>query len=130
MIYGTKFIDELSSRNGSAKNKYITKEIKFANPSSSIFLKLDVCRPKNTNLRFFYRTKLTTDIKDITEKDFIEFPIVSMPQAADSNEFIEVETQVDNLQAFESLQIKIVFYMDEFAGRPPKVKNLRVISLA
>ena len=53
-----------------------------------------------------------------------------MPQAADSNEFIEVETQVDNLQAFESLQIKIVFYMDEFAGRPPKVKNLRVISLA
>lgn len=127
---GRRFVDELAPRGGSAKTKYITREVKFANPSTSIYLKLDCARPAGTNLRFFYRTKLTTDTEELADKHFEEFPLVVIPESVNFSEYFEVETQIDNLPQFESLQIKIVFLADEFVGAPPKVKNLRIISLA
>ena len=130
IINGRNFIDERAPRGGSAKTKYLTKEIKFANPSTSVFFKLDVHKPEGTSFRFFYRTKPTGDYQDITDKDFEEFPVVNIPTPVSENEYFEVETQVDNIPAFESIQIKIVYYMDRYAGRAPKAKNLRVISLA
>ena len=130
VTYGSRFIDETAPRNGTAKSKYITKEIKFASPSTSIFIKLDACKPTNTNLRLFYRTKTLNDSRNINDIEFSEFPIVNIPTSSNDNQYYEIQTQQDNLQPFESLQIKIVFHKDEYAGKPPKVKNLRVISLA
>lgn len=130
IVNGRRFIDERAPSGGSSKSKYITREIKFANPSTSIYLKLDAHKPLLTDLSFYYRTKLTTDTLDITEKEWSEFPIVTIPTPTNANEYFEVETQIDNLAAFESLQVKVVFYMDDFAGLAPKVKNLRIISLA
>lgn len=127
---GRRYVDDLAPRGSSSKTKYITREVKFANPSSSIYLKVDTCKPEGTNLRFFYRTKLTTDTEELADKHFEEFPLVVVPTSKDGNEYFEVETQIDSLPAFESLQVKIVFYTDEYAGLPPKVKNLRIISLA
>ena len=127
---GRRFVDELAPRGGSTKSKYITREVKFANPSTSIFLKVDCAKPAGTNIRFFYRTKLTTDTEELADKHYDEFPIVTIPTSIDGSEYFEVETQIDNLPQFESLQIKIALIADEFAGIPPKVKNLRIISLA
>ena len=130
ILNGRNFIDERAPRGGSAKTKYLTKEIKFANPSSSLYFKLDVHKPEGTTFKFLYRTKPTGDIQAIEDKDFEEFPAVAIPTPLNENEYFEVETQVDNLPTFESVQIKIVYYMDRYAGRAPKAKNLRVISLA
>ena len=93
-------------------------------------MKLDACKPTNTNLRFFYRTKTLNDSRNINDIEFSEFPLVNIPTSSNDNQYYEIQTQQDNLQPFESLQIKIVFHKDEYAGKPPKVKNLRVISLA
>jgi hypothetical protein len=130
IIYGRRYVDDLAPRNSSSKAKYITREVKFANPSTSIFLKLDACIPEKTNLRFYYRTKLTSDTEELADKHFEEFPVVVLPTSKDGDEYFEIETQIDNLPPFQSLQVKVVFEAKTYAGLPPKVKNLRIISLA
>lgn len=125
---GTKFVAEEAATGGSALSKYITKQIDFANPSTSLNLRLDVCKPQNANVKIYYKTKLLGEAALLEDKEYIEITNINITDSL-SGEFYEIEKQLDGLSQFTSIVIKIVLLASDTAAAP-KCKNLRVIALA
>lgn len=128
IVNGTQFISEEAAKGGSAISKYITRPVNFINPSIGFKLFLDVSKPKNTYLKFYYRTSLVGETGDIQDKEFIEITNITIPTSL-SNEFYEIESLVDNIPQYDGIQLKIVFLSDDSLFIP-KCKNLRLVSLA
>lgn len=125
-----KFVFEEAAKGGSAYSKYITRQINFINPSTSINILCDVSRPAG-NLEFYYKTKLVGEQELLSEKEFVKIENFPMP-TTNVDQFVEVKKQLDSLEPFDSLILKIVFLgsnVDNGVALPPKVKNLRVIVL-
>ena len=121
------FIAEEAAEGGSAYSKYITRQVDFINPSTSIKFLLDVAKPTNADVEFYYKTKVAGDNTNFKD---IEYTKVSNVTIATSlgGEFYEVSKQVDNIAAFNSLMFKIVFLSSDEA-QIPRIKNLRIIAL-
>lgn len=124
---GTAFVAEEAAFGGTALSKYITRQINFANPSTSFNVRLDACKPTETNVKLYYKTKLLGETSPLSEKEYVEITGVTIPQSL-GGEFYEIETQIDNLPQFDAITFKIVLLSDDTA-KVPKCKNLRIIAL-
>jgi len=125
---GTKFIAEEAATGGSSLSKYITKQIDFINPSTSINLRLDICQPSTGAVKVYYKTKLIGETSVLADKEYVEFTGLTIPTSL-GGEFYEVAGQIDSLSQFSSVIIKIVLQSTSTAT-VPKCKNLRAIALA
>jgi len=127
---GRNFVAEEAPSGGSVYSKYITRKIDFANPSTSINLRLDVNRPAGSNIKVFYKSSLVGESDDIAENEFkhIDALIPILPVSLDKK-FQEVEVELLDLPPFESIVFKIAFTSTDSAS-VPKCKNLRIIALA
>lgn len=130
ILIGRNFVAEEAPSGGSVYSKYITRKIDFANPSTSINLRLDVNRPAGSNIKVFYKSSLVGESDDIAENEFkhIDALIPLMPVSLDKK-FQEVEVELLDLPPFESIVFKIAFTSTDSAI-VPKCKNLRIIALA
>jgi hypothetical protein len=130
IIVGKNFVAEEAPAGGSIYSKYITRKIDFANPSTSINLRLDVNRPAGSNIEVYYKTSLVGESDDIAENEFqqLDALVPIMPVSLDKK-FQEVEVEVLDLPPFESIVFKIAFTSTDSAI-VPKCKNLRIIALA
>lgn len=125
---GTRYVAEEAAKGGSALSKYITKQIDFANPSTSINLRLDVCKPQNADVKIYYKTKLVGESALLEDKEYTEITGINITDSL-SGEFYEIEKQLDSLSQFTSVVFKIVLLASDTAAAP-KCKNLRAIVLA
>lgn len=125
---GIQYIAEEAAKGGSAASKYITRQINFINPCTAFKFFVDVAKPADTNLKFYYRTSLVGETADLNEKEFIEITGITIAQSL-GGEFYEITKLVENIAQFDGLQFKIVLLSDNPA-RIPKCKNLRIVSLA
>jgi hypothetical protein len=125
---GRNFIAEEAAYDGSAYSKYITREIDFTNPSTSFKFYVDVAKPTNANIKFFYKISEVGDTVDLREKEYTEITGITV-QASLGGEFNEVEKLVENLPQFDAIVFKIVFLSDD-SSQIPKCKNLRLVALA
>lgn len=121
------FIAEEAASGGSAYSKYITRQVDFVNPSSSIKFFVDVSKPANGSLEFYYKTKLAGDNTNLKDVEYTKIDSVTIP-TSQSGEFYEVSKQVDNIPGFTSLVLKIVFKAADGANSPI-IKNLRIVAL-
>jgi len=127
IVNASQFVYEEAATGGSAISKYITKKIDFVNPSTSINIRADVSQPTDTEVLFYFKTKLIGEAESFDVKEFTQVENVTIAPSLDGK-FIEVEKQIDALEPFDSLIIKIVF-KSSLTYKVPKVKNLRVIAL-
>ena len=125
---GTKFIAEEAATGGSVYSKYITRQIDFTNDSTSLNLRVDVCKPTDATVTFYYKIKELGETEILSDQEFIEITNVTVPTSL-SGEFYEVEKQLDNLLPFNAVVFKAVFKSTNTA-QVPKLKNLRLIALA
>jgi len=125
---GRNFIAEEAAYDGSAFSKYITREVSFINPCTAFKFYLDVAKPTDASLKFYYKISEVGDTTDLKEKEYTEITSVTVPTSLDDT-FNEVEKIVENLPAFDAIIFKIVFLGDD-SYQVPKCKNLRVIALA
>jgi len=125
---GTKFIAEEAATGGSVYSKYITRQIDFTNDSTSLNLRVDVCKPTDATVTFYYRIKELGETEILSDQEFIEITNVTVPTSL-AGEFYEVEKQLDNLLPFNAVVFKAVFKSTNSA-QVPKLKNLRLIALA
>ena len=109
-------------------SKYITREINFINPCTAFKFYLDVAKPTNANIKFYYKISVVGDTIDLREKEYIEATNVLITSSL-GGEFNDVEKLVDNLPQFDAIVFKIVFLSDD-SSQIPKCKNLRLIALA
>jgi len=128
VLSGSKFISEEAASGGSAMSRYITRPLNFINPSTAFKFFLDVSKPVDTNLKFYYRTSLVGETSTLSEKEFTEITSVSMANSL-GGEFYEIEKLIDNLESFDGLQFKIVFLSDDMT-KVPKCRNLRLVAIA
>jgi hypothetical protein len=125
---GTNFVAEEASSGGSVFSKYITRQIDFINNSTSLNLRVDVCKPVDADVTFYYKIKEIGDTEILSNKEFIKITDLVVPTSL-SGEFFEVEKQLNDLPAFNAVVVKAVFTSLNTA-RVPKIKNLRLIALA
>ena len=125
---GTKFIAEEAATGGSVYSKYITRQIDFTNDSTSLNLRVDVCKPTDATVTFYYKIKELGETEILSDQEFIEITNVTVPTSL-AGEFYEVEKQLDNLLPFNAVVFKAVFKSTNTA-QVPKLKNLRLIALA
>lgn len=125
---GINFVAEEAATGGSVYSKYITRQFDFINDSTSINLRVDVCKPADATVTFYYKVKELGETEILSEQEFIELTNVTIPTSL-SGEFIEIEKQIDNLSPFNALVFKVVFKSTNTA-QVPKIKNLRLIALA
>jgi hypothetical protein len=125
---GRNFIAEEAAYGGSAYSKYITREVSFVNPCTSFKFYLDVAKPTEANLKFYYKVSEVGDTINLTEKEYTEITSVTVPTSLDGT-FNEVQKIVENLPQFDAIIFKIVF-LGTNSSQVAKCKNLRVIALA
>jgi len=120
---------ETSAQGGAGLAKYITREIKLANPATSINMRVAVSKPVDTDIDFYYKIK-TSEGDIYREMPYVEF---TKPQGFSNptpdGSFIDYEFDVQNLEEFVSLGVKIVLKSNNTAV-VPKVTDLRIIALA
>jgi hypothetical protein len=121
------FIAEEAAEGGSVYSKYITRQVDLVNPSTSIKFFLDVAKPINANLKFYYKAKLASDSTNLRDVEYTEITNVTIPNSL-GGEFYEVSKQLDNIPAFNSLVFKVVFLSSD-ESQVPRIKNLRIIAL-
>ena len=125
---GINFIAEEAATGGSVYSKYISRQFDFINDSTSINLRVDVCKPADATISFYYKVKELGETEILSEQEFIKLTNVTVPTSL-SGEFYEVEKQIDNLSPFNALLFKVVFETTNTA-QVPKIQNLRLIVLA
>ena len=84
--------------------------------------------PLNSNLDLYFKTKLAgdnTNFRDIEYKKVTDF---SIPNSL-NGEFIEFEKQVDDINAFNSIIVKVVYNASSTLNAP-KIKNFRLIAVS
>lgn len=121
------YITEEAATGGSAYSKYITRQVDLVNASTSIKFLLDVAKPSDANVEFYYKTKLAGDSTNFADIEFTKVSNVTISTSL-SGEFYEFTKQVDDIPAFNSIIFKIVLLSDNEA-QVPKIKNFRLIAL-
>lgn len=132
LTYGSRFITDIAPASNLTKNNYITREIKFANKSTGILVRLDVCIPSpTTGISVYYRTNAVDENSaEINNKFWTGLPLAKLTVAENGIDFTEVTGAVNSLTEFTSMQLKIVYEQGRFDARTARVKNLRIICLA
>lgn len=131
VVNGDKYISEEAATGGTVSSRYITRQLDFLNPCTGFNIRLLTNRPQNSNIEFYYKTKLAGEATDLATKEFVKLSDFTVPVSLD-NKFEEVEYQTDTgslLPSFESIIFKIVFTSTD-TTRVPKCKDLRIIALA
>jgi len=124
------FVSEMNAKGGSCDSKYITREIKLSQPSTSMKIVLTAHRPPDADIDVYYKIK--TD--DSQEYRKLTYALVARPSAysipaSNPSEFREWEYEVNGLEEFSSFGVKIVMRTKNSAT-PAKVKDLRIVALA
>lgn len=120
------FYAETDPTLGSAKAKYLTKNITLADPADGVRIILDANRPSSTNIEVYYRVSDSEDT--INSGNWVQATPNSAIPYDDSGKFTETEYVVDPAGVFTVFAVKIVMKSSN-PSRVPKVKDLRVIAL-
>jgi len=126
----TGFIDETAPHGGSAATKYLTREIKLDQTSTSLKVLASVYRPDVADVDFYYKIKTSPD-QNFEKLDYVllDRPAVYGRASRDISDFKEFDYEVRNLPEFNSIAIKIVL-KSKNSSVVPKVRDFRVIALA
>lgn len=128
ILHTNDYIAEEAATGGTTYSKYITREVTFNNPSTGIRFLIDAFVPLNSNLDFYYKTKLAGDNTNLRDIEYKKVTGVIIPNSLDGN-FVEVNHQIDDIDAFNSVIFKIVFNASS-TSNSPKIKNFRLIAVS
>ena len=116
---------------GSAKAKYITKQIKLNQPSTNLRILFDSNVPSNAAVKVYYKTGLQgtnfsdAEFTEVTSTTAFTKPIRKLENA---RQFTESEINLQ-LNPFDIVQVKLVMKSSNTA-KVPRIKALRVIAYA
>ena len=119
---------EISSVNGTARARYLTREVELNNPADQLNIYLNINRPiEGSNVKVYARFK--TGEEDIKNIDFEEInPETIIPISSTSDDFEEVSFVTPNtLNDFTSFQVKVVMVSTDHAN-VPVIKDFRAIA--
>ena len=128
IVTSNDFVTEEAGEGGTNYGKYITRELTFNNPSTGLRFLVDAAVPLNSNLDFYFKTKIAGDNTKFSDIEYKLVEGVIIPNSLEG-EFVEVNHQIDDIDAFNSVIFKIVFNAAD-TSNAPKIKNFRLIAVS
>lgn len=128
IVTSNDFVTEEAGEGGTNYGKYITREVTFNNPSTGLRFLVDAAVPLNSNIDFYIKTKLAGDNTNFRDIEYKLVEGVVIPNSLEG-EFVEVNHQIDNIDAFNSVVFKVVFNAADTTNAP-KIKNFRLIAVS
>jgi len=130
MVFLNKYVDEVAPFDGSQYSKYLSKRIDLANPSTFFNIKLGACVPTQSDIDVYYRLNKVGSTGQFDTNPYIKInPDSDIVKSNSGNDFFDVTYSAPNLEAFDALQVKIVFRSTN-SCRVPRLKDLRIVACA
>ena len=125
------FVDEISPVGSSSVNKYISKAISLANPSTFIRVKYSVNCPTESNVLVYYKTSPVGTTVDFNTTNWtLANPDTNIVQVINGDPtFYDVGYSINGLSSFDKVKVKLVLQSTNSAA-VPRVKDLRIICCA
>jgi hypothetical protein len=130
MVFQNKFVDEIAPTNGSQHSKYLSKRINLANPSTFFTIKFAANVPTLSDVDVYYRLNRVGSTSEFDNNAYVKInPETDIVKSNSGVEFTDITYSATNLQAFDALQVKLVFRTTN-SCRVPKIKDLRIVACA
>lgn len=136
------YVPETDPAAGTAAYKYVSNTMQMTQTAYDVMVVIDVYRPRDSTIDFYYKTKQTSESGSIEEKDWVWIDGVEMDfYSSNVNDVREVKFVLSELvptevngssfndtDGFDFLKLKIVCDSDN-PSNPPILKNLRLIAI-
>ena len=131
VVVRTLFVDDIAPIGSSSINKYVSRAITLANPSTFFRIKYAGNIPQEANVLVYYKTSSVGSTLDFDRINWTltnpDTAIVKV-QNGDTT-FIDVDYSEENLPQFDVIAVKIVMQSTN-SSAIPKIKDLRIIACA
>lgn len=128
ITFSTRYLDEITPLGSSSVSKYVSKQLKFSNISKGFKTIFTYNKPSNTFIDLYYRISdsrsegiIHSDLK-YTKIDTINF------LDCEKLSYRESEVTINNIDDFDTINIKIVFNADD-SNNVPSLKDFRLIAV-
>lgn len=125
------YVDEITSRIGSSLSKYITKKIKLTIPATGLYTSFDLNCPPEASVNVYYKIAKSADaiLFELQNWKLSAPDALTIPKSQDQTSFQQVVFTEEQLDEFDTVQVKVVFTSTN-SSAIPKIQNLKVIALA
>jgi hypothetical protein len=126
----TKYVDEVAPLNGTQYSKYFSKRVDLKNPSTFLNIKFAANVPVEAGIDFYYRLNKVGSSSSFENSPYVLLaPEVAITKSNGDTSFTDVTYSAKDLQAFDGVQVKLVFRSSN-SCQVPRVKDLRITACA
>lgn len=118
--------DELTSNDGVSNARHISNIMQVAEPANSLRVIVDLCKPQDTDIKYFYRIGNTYD--EVDNKAWAELPLQKGASVTKQNEYLEYTFSKNNLENYTFYQMKTIL-LSKSAANIPSAKRFRCLAL-
>ena len=129
LIQRERFTAENAPSESSTYSKYVTKRVNLAAHSNYLRVKFAANLPADASIEVWYKTNIVGSNVPFGNAPYAQMTIDS-PLANSSNQqeqFYDASYSLDDLVAFDAVQIKIVMKSSN-SSQVPRIKDLRVLA--
>jgi hypothetical protein len=130
MYWGRRYKDETTPSNSSTMAKYVSKQLKFANKSTSFKLFFIYNKPSAANIKFYYKISNSSDNSVHQNLPYVYAPFASdLVSSETKGDLSEGNIHLEGLNPFDTISIKIV-YTSTDTNKIPRIRDFRIVALA
>ena len=124
-----RFVAENAPLESSTYSKYVTKRVNLANHSNYLRVKFAANIPAEATIEVWYKTNIVGSNTPFENASYSQMTIdAAVPTASNSqDQFYDASYSLDDLVAFDAVQIKIVMKSSN-SSEVPRIKDLRVLA--
>lgn len=121
---------ELRAISGTARSRYISKIVRLANASESARLYLEAYSSHQSHIEVYIRTTMKSDSLIHEDQEWVKMICnTEVNKSSKDQEYLEYEFYLDNMEKYDTADIKIVFRSTQPID-VPSVRNYRAIFTA
>jgi len=124
-----RFVAENAPLESSTYSKYVTKRVNLANHSNYLRVKFAANIPAEASIEVWYKTNIVGSNTPFENASYQQMTIdAAVPTSSNAqDQFYDASYSLDDLVAFDAVQIKIVMKSSN-SSQVPRIKDLRVLA--
>lgn len=124
-----RFADEISPVGSSSVAKYISKKISLTNISTFLKVRFSADVEQLANINVYYKLQSAGSNTEFSTIPFVKATSTKSIVTSDDGVFTDVEYDIDNLPAFDAVQVKLVM-SSGYSADIARIKDLVIIATA
>jgi len=128
--YNTRFRDEIAPSSSKSISKYVSRPLKFANPSTGFKLFFTYNQPHDTSIDFYY--KVSNSMESASSHKKLKYNKIENLNAKSTSAlgaWTEGTATITDLNEYDMISVKIVFNSID-STKTPRLKDFRIVAVA